>query len=74
MSTNDTSDTGFAANCPELTKGCLPAWWYHTMLCLQKEGILDLVKGDWTQPTGQGKDYYEYIYLLHHAHVPGPPG
>ena len=32
----------------------LTAWWYHTMLCLQKEGVLGLVNT---------KEYYEYLCL-----------
>jgi len=30
---------------------------YHMMLCLQKEGVLGLVKGDWDEPTTRGKEY-----------------
>jgi len=67
MSTNNVSDTDFTAKCPELTKGCWPAWWYHTTLCLQKEGTLGLVKGDWMQPTTHGRDYYEYVRLAERA-------
>ena len=63
MSPNDALDTDFAAKCPELTKGCWPAWWYHTTLRLQKDGILGLVKVDWVLPTTQGRDYYEYVHL-----------
>jgi len=55
MSTTDTYDTEFTAKCPELTKASWPAWWYHTMLRLQKEGVLGLVKGDWDEPTTRGK-------------------
>jgi hypothetical protein len=67
MSTNDPSDADFTSKCPELTKGTWPAWWYHTTLCLQKEGVLGLVKGDWTQPTTQGKEYYRYLQLAERA-------
>jgi hypothetical protein len=67
MSTSDSSDTDFITKCPELTKCNWPAWWYHTMLCWQKEGVLGLVKGNWTQPTTQGKEYYEYMRLAKHA-------
>ena len=63
MSTTDTYDTKFTAKCPELTKGSWPVWWYHTMLHLQKEGVLGLVKGDWDEPTTWGKEYYEYLHL-----------
>ena len=67
MSTNDASDADFALKCSELTKGCWPAWWYHTTLRLQKEGVLGLVIGDWTQPTTEGRDYYEYVRLAERA-------
>ena len=45
MSTTDAYNTEFTAKCTELTKGSWPAWWYHTMLRLQKEDVLGLVKG-----------------------------
>ena len=65
MSTNDASDNNVAAKCPELTNGCWPAWWYHTTLRLQKEGVLGLVTGDWTQPKTQGRSEEDRCDLLH---------
>ena len=67
MSTNGASDTDFAAKCPQLTKGCWPAWWYHTTLRLQEEGVLGLVKGDCTQSTTQGRDHCECVRLAERA-------
>ena len=67
MSTNNSSDADFTTKYPKFTKGSWPAWWYYTMLCLQKEGVLGLVKGDWAQPTTQGKEYYKYMCLAKHA-------
>jgi hypothetical protein len=54
--TTDSYNAGFTAKCPELTKGSWPAWWYHTILHLQKEGVPGLVKGDWPEPTTCGRE------------------